>query len=385
MKIGIPKEIKNQEYRVGVTPAGVKALTANGHEVCVQRAAGDRIGFEDEAYRKAGAVILDTAAEIYDADMVIKVKEPQSEEFPLMKPGLLLFTYLHLAPDPVQTKALLDRDVIAIAYETVIDDKGRLPLLTPMSEVAGRLSIQAGAYALQMANGGNGTLLGGVPGVAPADVAIIGGGVVGTEAAKMALGLGANVTILDTNIDRLRYLDDVLGPAITTCFSDPYSIETVCSRADLVVGAVLIPGKQAPKLINRKHLKNMKNGAVLVDVAIDQGGCAETSRATTHDEPIYIEEGVVHYCVANMPGAVAKTSTLALTNATLPYALQLANKGWSQALSDNPGLRNGLNIYRGQVCNRPVAEDLGYSYTSPDQVLRQLDQSCEIKQFAASA
>jgi alanine dehydrogenase len=369
MKIGVPKEIKNHEYRVGLTPAGVNALVSAGHEVLMQTNAGDKIGFADQVYQKAGAIIVPSAEEVYSCDMVIKVKEPQPSEYPLLREGQVLFTYLHLAPDPQQTQALLDRKVIGIAYETVTDDKERLPLLTPMSEVAGRLSIQAGAYALQMANGGNGTLLGGVPGVAAANVCIIGGGVVGTEAAKMALGLGANVTILDTNINRLRYLDDVMGPAIKTRFSDAYAIDELTASADLVIGAVLIPGKQAPKLITREHLKNMKNGSVLVDVAIDQGGCAETSRATTHSDPIYIEESVVHYCVANMPGAVAKTSTMALTNATLPYALQLANRGWLEALQQNPGLKNGLNVYLGQVTNQGVAEDLGYVYVPSDDII----------------
>ena len=372
MKIGIPKEIKNHEYRVGLTPAGAKALTAAGHEVLIETKAGARIGFSDDAYIQAGASIVPDAADIYQCEMVIKVKEPQSVEYELLQEGRLLFTYLHLAPDPQQTQALLDRKVIGIAYETVTDTNGRLPLLTPMSEVAGRLSIQAGAYALQMANGGNGTLLGGVPGVTAANVTIIGGGVVGTEAAKMALGIGANVTILDTNIDRLRYLDDVLGPAIKTRYSDGYAIDELTKSADLVIGAVLIPGKQAPKLITRQHLKAMKNGSVFVDVAIDQGGCAETSRATTHSDPIYMEEGIVHYCVANMPGAVAKSSTLALTNATLPYALQLANKGWQQALTESPGLRSGLNVFQGQVTNRAVAEDLGFSYLSPDEIVSTL-------------
>ncbi len=382
MKIGVPKEIKNHEYRVGLTPAGVNALVCAGHDVVVETNAGDKIGFSDQAYENAGGKIVSSAEDIYSCEMVIKVKEPQPSEYPLLKEGQVLFTYLHLAPDPQQTQALLDRKVIGIAYETVTDDKGRLPLLTPMSEVAGRLSIQAGAYALQMANGGNGTLLGGVPGVAAANVVIIGGGVVGTEAAKMALGMGANVTILDSNIDRLRYLDDVMGPAIKTRFSDAYAIEELTASADLVVGAVLIPGKQAPKLITQQHLKNMKNGSVLVDVAIDQGGCAETSRPTTHSDPIYIEEGVVHYCVANMPGAVAKTSTLALTNATLPYALQLANKGWLEALKQNSGLKNGLNVYLGEVTNHCVAEDLVYAYVSPDEVINGLISS-ESKQRVA--
>ncbi|MGD8570413.1 MAG: alanine dehydrogenase, partial [Gammaproteobacteria bacterium] len=279
MKIGVPKEIKNHEYRVGLTPSGVNALVNAGHQVLVEAGAGARIGFSDQAYEKAGASTVPDANGIYDCEMVVKVKEPQPSEYPLLKEGQVLFTYLHLAPDLQQTQALLERKVIGIAYETVTDANGRLPLLTPMSEVAGRLSIQAGAYALQMANGGNGTLLGGVPGVSPANVTIIGGGVVGTEAAKMAIGLGANVTILDANIDRLRYLDDVMGPAVKTRFSDAYAIDILTAAADLVVGAILIPGKQAPKLITNQHLKNMKDGSVLVDVAIDQGGCAESSRA----------------------------------------------------------------------------------------------------------
>ncbi|MGD8591965.1 MAG: alanine dehydrogenase [Gammaproteobacteria bacterium] len=382
MKIGVPKEIKNHEYRVGLTPAGVNALVCAGHNVAVETYAGDKIGFSDQAYENAGATIVTSAEEVYSCEMVIKVKEPQPSEYLLLKEGQVLFTYLHLAPDPQQTQALLERKVIGVAYETVTDDKGRLPLLTPMSEVAGRLSIQAGAYALQMANGGNGTLLGGVPGVAAANVVIIGGGVVGTEAAKMALGMGSNVTILDSNIDRLRYLDDVMGPAIKTRYSDAYAIEELTASADLVVGAVLIPGKQAPKLVTKQHLANMKNGSVLVDVAIDQGGCAETSRATTHSDPIYMEEGVVHYCVANMPGAVAKTSTLALTNATLPYALQLANKGWLEAVQQNPGLKNGLNVYLGEVTHQCVAEDLGYTYVSPDEIIDSL-RSAESNQRVA--
>lgn len=382
MKIGVPKEIKNHEYRVGLTPAGVNALIAAGHDVTVETKAGEKIGFSDQSYKDAGAKVVPAVEDVYQCEMIIKVKEPQPSEYPLMTEGQVLFTYLHLAPDPQQTQALLECKVIGIAYETVTDANGRLPLLTPMSEVAGRLSIQAGAYALQMANGGNGVLLGGVPGVTAANVTIIGGGVVGTEAAKMALGMGANVTVLDTNIDRLRYLDDVMGSAIKTRYSDAYAIDELTASADLVIGAVLIPGKQAPKLVTKQHLKTMKNGAVFVDVAIDQGGCAETSRATTHSDPIYIEEGVVHYCVANMPGAVAKTSTLALTNATLPYALQLANKGWLEALKQNPGLRNGLNVYLGQVTNQAVAEDLGYAYVSPDKVINGLSEN-EIKQRVA--
>ncbi len=375
MKIGVPKEIKNHEYRVGLTPAGVNALTTSGHTVVVEINAGEKIGFSDQAYKEAGAIVVPAACDVYQSDMIIKVKEPQSSEYPLLRENQVLFTYLHLAPDPQQTQALLERKVIGIAYETVIDNIGRLPLLTPMSEVAGRLSIQAGAYALQMANGGNGTLLGGVPGVTAANVTVIGGGVVGTEAAKMALGMGANVTVLDTNIDRLRYLDDVLGPALKTRYSDAYAIDELTAGADLVIGAVLIPGKKAPKLITRKHLQAMKHGSVLVDVAIDQGGCAETSRPTTHSDPVYIEDNVVHYCVANMPGAVAKSSTLALTNATLPYALQLANKGWQQALNDNVGLAKGLNVFLGQVTNKAVAEDLGYEFMPPKDVVDSLNIS----------
>ena len=369
MKIGVPKEIKNHEYRVGLTPSGANALVDAGHEILIETNAGEKIGFNDHSYKNAGATIVPSAEDVYSSEMIVKVKEPQPGEYSLLKEGQVLFTYLHLAPDPQQTQALLKRKVIGIAYETVTDAQGRLPLLTPMSEVAGRLSIQAGAYGLQMENGGNGTLLGGVPGVTAANVTIIGGGVVGTEAAKMALGMGANVTILDTNIDRLRYLDDVMGPAIKTRFSDAYAIEELTACADLVIGAVLVPGKQAPKLITRQHLKNMKNGSVLVDVAIDQGGCADTSKPTTHSDPIYIEEGVVHYCVANMPGAVAKTSTMALTNATLPYALQIANKGWLEAIKQNSGLKNGLNVYLGQVTNQCVAEDLSYEYMSAEEII----------------
>lgn len=369
MKIGIPKEIKNHEYRVGLTPAGAYTLVSAGHQVLVQSNAGAKIGFDDQAYQSAGAVVVPSPKEVYSCEMIIKVKEPQPSEYPLLREGQVLFTYLHLAPDAQQTQALLERKVVGVAYETVTDEKGRLPLLTPMSEVAGRLAVQAGATALQMANGGNGMLLGGVPGVAPANIVIVGGGVVGTEAAKMALGMGAYVTVLDSSIERLRYLDDILGPALKTRFSDAYAIAELTSAADLVIGAVLIPGKKAPKLITKQHLQHMKNGSVLVDVAIDQGGCAESSRATTHSDPIYQEQGVVHYCVANMPGAVAKTSTMALTNATLPYALQLANKGWVQALKGNPGLKNGLNVCFGEVTNQNVAEDLGYHYVPPESMI----------------
>lgn len=361
MRIGIPKEIKNHEYRVGMTPAGVAAFIAEGHEVFVESNAGTKAGFDNEAYKTAGAKIVDSASYAYDSDMVIKVKEPQPAEYSLMHDNQLLFTYLHLAPAPELTQALLDAKVTGVAYETITDDKNRLPLLIPMSEIAGRLSIQAGATALQMANQGRGVLLGGVPGTPPAKVVVIGGGVVGTQAAKMAMGLGADVTILDVNLDRLRYLDDVYGPLLKTRFADGYALQELATDVDLLVGAVLIPGKQAPKLVSREMIASMRPGSVFVDVAIDQGGCAETSYSTTHQEPTYIVDDVVHYCVANMPGAVARTSTLALTNATLPYAVQLANKG-IEALKDNAHLANGLNVYQGKVTYKAVADDLGYEY-----------------------
>lgn len=369
MKIGVPKEIKDQEFRVGLTPAGVHALTTAGHEVIIEHNAGARIGFSDEDYCAAGAFIGENATAVYDCPMVVKVKEPQPVECGMLHAGQLLFTYLHLAPEPVLTKSLLDKGVVGIAYETVTDDKGRLPLLIPMSEVVGRLSIQAGATALQMINGGNGTLLGGVPGVAPAKVVIIGGGVVGTQAARMAMGLGADVTILDNNLERLRYLDEVFGPGLHTRYADSSAIAELTRTADLVVGAVLIPGRQAPKLVTTEMIKQMQPGAVIVDVAIDQGGCVETARPTTHTTPIYIEYGVVHYCVANMPGAAARTSTLALTNATLPYVLELANKGYLKAMRDNPGLASGLNVYKGAVTCKAVAGDLGYDWCPTETIL----------------
>lgn len=370
MKIGIPKEIKDHEFRVGMTPSGVKALVKAGHEVSVEHAAGAAIGFSDALYRAAGAAVV-SRDEIYACPLVVKVKEPQPGEFSLLWEGQVLFTYLHLAPDPIQTRALVERKVVAIAYETVTDSQNNLPLLVPMSEVAGRLAIQAGAHALQMINGGCGVLLGGVPGVPPGKVVIIGGGIVGTQAARMALGLGADVTILDVNLQRLRQLDDLFGPALKTVYSDSDAVSELTAQADLVVGSVLIPGKQAPKLITREHIKRMKQGAVLVDVAIDQGGCAETSRPTTHSDPTYLVDGVVHYCVANMPGAVAYTATGALTHATLPYVMQLANKGWRQALRDNPGLREGLNVCAAQVTNRHVAEDLGYEFVGAERMLNE--------------
>jgi alanine dehydrogenase len=371
MKIGIPKEIKDHEFRVGATPSGVRALTDAGHEVLIESGAGAAIDFGDDMYRSAGARTV-SREDVYACPMVMKVKEPQPSEYPLLWEGQVLFAYLHLAPDPQQTRALVERKVIAIAYETVTDKYGHLPLLVPMSEVAGRLAIQAGASALHMIHGGRGVLLGGVPGVPPGRVVIVGGGIVGTQAARMALGLGADVTLLDVNLERLRELDDLFGPGLKTRYSDSYSISALLPHADLVVGAVLIPGKQAPKLISREHIRSMKQGSVLVDVAIDQGGCAETSHPTTHSDPTYIVDGVVHYCVANMPGAVAHTSTWALTHATLPYALELANKGYRQTLGDHPGLRDGLNVYMGSVTNPYVAEDLGYDYVAPEQALHPL-------------
>jgi alanine dehydrogenase len=368
MLIGIPKEIKDQEYRVGATPDMVKALVGEGHTVIVQTMAGDRIGFTDALYEEAGAKIISTLAEVYQAEMVIKVKEPQSLEFPLLKQGQILFCYLHLAPDPEQTKNLLECKVVGIAYETVTDRQNRLPLLIPMSEIAGRISIQAGANALQLSNGGKGVLLGGVSGVLPAKVTILGGGIVGTEAARMAMGLGADVVILDKNLNRLRDLDALFGPRLKTAFSSPMAIERHIIKADLVIGSVLIPGKMAPKLVTREMIKKMDPGSVIIDVAIDQGGCLETSRPTSHTHPTYIVEGVVHYCVTNMPGAVAKTSTQALTNATMPYALKIASKGYKAAAKEDPGLMLGLNVLQGHVTYAPVASDLGYEYVSPEKL-----------------
>lgn len=369
MIIGIPKEIKNHEYRVGATPAMVRLLVENNHIVTVQRNAGAEIGFTDEMFREAGADIVATAEEAYAAEMVIKVKEPQKSEYALLREGQILFCYLHLAPDPEQTEALLKQKVIAVAYETVTDPHGRLPLLVPMSEMAGRTAIQAGAIALQLNMGGKGLLLGGVPGVTPANVLVIGGGVVGTEAARMAMGLGANVVIMDRNLNRLRELDTLFAPRLKTLYSTSLSIENEVERADLVVGSVLLPGKTAPKLITREMVKKMAPGSVIVDVAIDQGGCSETSRPTTHDDPTYLVDGVIHYCVTNMPAVCARTSTQALTNATMTYALDLANKGWIQALIQDAGLRNGLNVCLGQVTNDSVAHDLEYPYVSPEEVL----------------
>ncbi|MGX5828601.1 alanine dehydrogenase [Mesorhizobium sp. 43Arga] len=369
MRVGCPKEIKNHEYRVGLTPGSVREYVAHGHEVLVEAGAGAGIGADDNAYRAAGATIAKTAADVFTkSDMIVKVKEPQPNEWVQLRDGQILYTYLHLAPDPEQTKGLLASGVTAIAYETVTDDRGGLPLLAPMSEVAGRLSIQAGATALQKANGGRGVLLGGVPGVLPGKVTVLGGGVVGLHAARMAAGLGADVTIIDRSIPRLRQLDDLFAGRVHTRYSTVEALEEECFSADIVVGAVLIPGAAAPKLVTREMLSGMKKGSVLVDVAIDQGGCFETSHATTHAEPTYEVDGVIHYCVANMPGAVPVTSAHALNNATLHYGLQLADKGL-KALVDDHHLRNGLNVHKGKITNRAVAEALGYELVEPKAVL----------------
>ncbi|WP_018981825.1 alanine dehydrogenase [Salinimonas chungwhensis] len=360
MLIGVPKEIKNHEYRIGLTPAAVKEFVTHGHRVMVETNGGLAIGFTDEMYEAAGASIAATPEAIFaEAEMIVKVKEPQPDECKMLRKGQTLYTYLHLAPDPTQTELLVESGATCIAYETVTDDRGGLPLLAPMSEVAGRMSVQAGAHYLEIAHGGSGTLLGGVPGVAPGKVLVIGGGVVGTNAAKMALGLGADVTILDRSLPRLRQLDDIFNGRIKTVFSTVDAIEHYSSKADLVVGAVLIPGAAAPKLLNREQIRAMKPGSVLVDVAIDQGGCFETSKATTHQDPVYTVDEVVHYCVANMPGGVARTSTMALNNATLPFGLALANKGPAQAMLDDPHLMAGLNVHEGKVTYKAVVDALG--------------------------
>jgi alanine dehydrogenase len=370
MLIGLPKEIKNHEYRVGLTPASVRELTHHGHQVLVQNGAGSGIGMSDEQYRAAGATLAEDAASIFaKADMIVKVKEPQPVECAMLRPGQILYTYLHLAPDPEQTKALVKSGAICIAYETITGPGGGLPLLAPMSEVAGRMAVQAGAAHLEKSKGGMGVLLGGVPGVPAAHVVILGAGVVGTHALQMAVGMGAKVTVLDKNVDRLRHLDLIFGNRIHTVYSNAQSVEDAVLDAELVVGGVLIPGAAAPKLVTRSMISRMKKGAVVVDVAIDQGGCFETSHATTHAEPTYVVDGVVHYCVANMPGAVARTSTFALNNATIGHAVALADKGWKQALKDNLHLKNGLNVASGQVTYEAVAGDLGYTYVNADTLL----------------
>ena len=371
MIVGLPKEINDNEYRVGLTPAGVRALHDAGHEVIVERSAGEGSGFEDALYQRAGASIIDSADEVWKrADMIVKVKEPIAPEYPRMREGQLLFTYLHLAPDKELTNQLIERKVTGIAYETITDRRGTLPLLTPMSEVAGRMAIQVGAHYLEKMSGGRGILLGGVPGVPAARVVIIGGGVVGTNAAKIAVGMGAHVTIIDNNLDRLRELDDIFLSKISTLASSAYMIHDAISQADLIIGAVLVPGAAAPKLVTQKMLKDVPNGAVIVDVAVDQGGCIETTHPTTHSNPTYYVEGVLHYCVANMPGAVPRTSTFALTNATLPYALKLANKGFYAAIGIDSGLREGVNTFAGHCTYEAVASAQGISFTPLDQLLK---------------
>lgn len=363
MRVGVPTEIKNNEFRVGLTPAATREYVQHGHSVLVQKGAGEGIGCPDQLYVDAGASLADDANAVFaDSNMIVKVKEPQAEEIARLNDQHMLFTYLHLAADRQQTEGLLASGASAIAYETVTDEAGGLPLLAPMSEVAGRLSIQAAATSLTRVAGGRGLLLGGVPGCPPADVLILGGGVVGTEAARMALGLGARVTILDKSLRRLRYLVDVFGTQIRALYSTLETLETELSRADAVIGAVLLPGASAPKLVTRAMLGLLPSNAVLVDVAIDQGGCFETSRATTHADPTYSVDGIIHYCVANMPGAVPRTSAMALNNATLPYGLRLANQGLA-ALRDDPHLANGLNVMAGKLTNKPVADSLGLAFT----------------------
>ena len=370
MLIGVPKEIKNHEYRVGLTPASVQELINRGHQVIIETNAGAAIDFPNEEYVEAGASIVETAAEVFErAEMIVKVKEPQPQECEMLREGQLLYTYLHLAPDPKQTELLVKSGATCVAYETVTDERGGLPLLAPMSEVAGRMSIQAGAHHLEKAMGGRGVLLGGVPGVAPAKVLVIGGGVVGDNAAAMAVGMGADVTILDRSLPRLRQLDAEYGGTVKCVYSTGKAIEEYALEADLVIGAVLIPGAAAPKLLTRDIISRMKKGSVIVDVAIDQGGCFETSKATTHQEPTYIVDDVVHYCVANMPGGVARTSTMALNNATLQYAVALAEDPKAALLADKH-LLNGLNVHKGKVTYKAVADTLGYDYVPAEEALK---------------
>jgi len=366
MRVGCPKEIKNNENRVGLTPGGARSLVAAGHGVMVETGAGERSGFADAEYKVVGASIGRSAADVYEwAELLLKVKEPQPAEIEMLRGGQVLFTYLHLAPDPEQARGLLRRKVTAIAYETIHDATGRLPLLTPMSEVAGRMAAHVGAFYLQQPNGGRGMLLGGVPGVPPAHVVVLGAGVVGLNAIKVAAGMGARVTALDRSLPTLRYLDDIFGNRIETLWSNEQHVEEAVVQADLVIGAVLIPGASAPKLVTRRMLPEMKPGSVVVDVAVDQGGCFETTRPTTHADPVYFVDGVLHYAVANMPGALPRTSTIALTNATLPYALKLASRGVREALRSDPGFLAGLNAFDGQITCAPVAESLGMPYVDP--------------------
>ena len=374
MWLGVPKEIKNHEHRVGLTPGSVRELTRRGHRVLVERAAGLGIGCSDDDYRAAGAEMVDAADEVYArAELIVKVKEPQADECRRLRAGQALFTYLHLAPDPQQVSLLLAAGVTAIAYETVTAPGGGLPLLAPMSEVAGRMAVQAGAHCLEKAQGGAGVLLGGVPGVAPGRVTILGGGVVGYNAARMATGLGADVTVIERSAERLRWLDERFAGRIRSLFPTQDNIEAACLEADLIIGAVLVPGAAAPRLLTREQVARLRPGTVLVDVAIDQGGCFATSRPTTHAEPTFLVDGVVHYCVANMPGGVARTSTLALNNATLPHVLALADKGWKQALLDDPHLRNGLNVHAGRLTCAPVGEAQGRATVDAGDALHMPD------------
>lgn len=367
MLIGVPREIKNHEYRIGLSPAGARALVAAGHRVRVQTDAGAKVGFPDEHYRTAGAEIVTAPQDVYAAEMVIKVKELQPAEFPLMHPGQILFCYHHLAPDPALLKAMIDARVSCVAFETVTESDGSLPLLVPMSQIAGRLAPQVGAWSLQMANGGSGVLLGGVPGVAPAKVVVIGGGTVGVGAARIAIGMGAEVTLLDRSVTRLNRLEEVFGARLKTAISSEQTLPPLVHDADLVIGAVLLPGKLSPRLIHRADLKHMRPGSAIVDVGIDQGGICETSRPTSHSAPIYAEEGVIHYCVPNMPSAVARTATLALTQATLPYALELANRGLRGAIAASSGLRAGLQVHKGLVTHAGLAQDTGRDFVDPLQ------------------
>jgi len=365
MIVGVPREVKSDEYRVAMLPVGAEELSAAGHTVLIEKGAGTGSGILDNLYESAGATIVEDAASIWrEADLIVKVKEPQPSEWPHLREGQVLFTYFHFAADEKLTRAVIDSKVTAIAYETIRDTRGTLPLLTPMSEVAGRMSVQEGAKFLERPQQGRGILLAGVPGVAPAEVAVLGGGVVGSNAAKLAAGMGANVRILDINLDRLRYLDDIMPPNVMTLYSDRHTILESVERADLVIGAILITGARAPRLVRRSDLAQMKPGAVIVDVAIDQGGCIETSRPTTHREPTYVIDGVVHYCVTNMPGAVGRTSTYALNNVTLPYVLQLARMGWREMASASPGFAEGVNIDRGRVTNQAVASTFGLPYVA---------------------
>jgi len=370
MLIGVPKEIKNFEYRVGLVPSSIRELITRGHQVVVQKGAGEKIGFGDETYHHVGARIADTAQEIFQqAEMIIKVKEPQPNECKMLRENQVIFTYLHLAPDPEQAKLLQESGCVAIAYETVTNQNGGLPLLAPMSEVAGRMAIQAGATSLEIKNGGRGMLLGGVPGVVPAKVVVLGGGVVGTNSVRVAMGMGANVVVIDKSLERLYHLDLQFGSKINTVFSTIDAIEEHVRNADLVIGAVLIPGASAPKLVTKKMLSDMQAGSVIVDVSIDQGGCFETSKPTTHENPTYVVDGVVHYCVANMPGGVPRTSTVALNNATLPFVLALANEGYKKAMQRNHHLMHGLNVCRGKITYKAVAEALQQSYTPAAEMI----------------